>query len=70
MPSSPQPSLNIGRCRGTREPEFIEFIKELPKDSTSQKAKTKADKSAKPKAAAVAADVVGKVADKLKDATV
>ncbi len=60
---------NSRRCRD-REPDFIPFIKELPKDTTSQKAKAKAEKGAKPKVAAAAAEAVQKVADKLKDATV
>ena len=31
------------------QPEFFEYTKELPKDSTSLKVKGKADKGAKPK---------------------
>lgn len=34
-------------------PEFIPFTKELPKDTTSQKAKGKVDKAPKPKVAPV-----------------
>lgn len=51
-------------------PDFLPFTKELPKDSTSQKAKAKAPKAAAPKAAAAVGDAVGKVAEKLKEATV
>jgi len=57
-----------------RAPDFIPFVKELPKDTTSQK-KTKADKGAKPKAAAAAvgaaattaATAVEKAAEQLKN---
>jgi seryl-tRNA synthetase len=46
-------------------PEFISFTKELPKDSTSQRAKAKAEKSGKaPKAVAGTA---AEVAEKLKN---
>ncbi len=55
---------------GFREPEFLPFTKELPKDTTSQKAKAKAEKGAKPKVVAAATQAVEKVADKLKDAQV
>ncbi|KAF4634658.1 hypothetical protein G7Y89_g3447 [Cudoniella acicularis] len=51
-------------------PEFIPFTKDLPKDSTSQKAKGKAEKAPKPKAAPVAAPVAGgatEATDKLND---
>ncbi|EFX01289.1 seryl-tRNA synthetase [Grosmannia clavigera kw1407] len=55
-------------------PDFLPFTKELPKDSTSQKAKAKSDKGgAKQKVAAAAgaaSDAVNKAADKLKDVTV
>lgn len=56
-------------------PDFIPFTKELPKDTTSQKQKTKESKASKPKeaaktAAGTAADAVSKVADKLKEAAV
>ncbi|KAH8664328.1 hypothetical protein BX600DRAFT_298647 [Xylariales sp. PMI_506] len=47
-------------------PEFIPFSKELPKDSTSAKAKGKADKGAKAKVA----DAVKEAGEKLKDVTV
>lgn len=47
-------------------PEFIPFIKELPKDSTSQKAKGKADKGAKEKVA----DKVAEAGEKLKNVVV
>lgn len=50
-------------------PEFIPFAKELPKDSTSQKAKAKADKGAKQKAAAAGA-AVAEVGEKLKNTVV
>lgn len=65
-------------------PEFIEYTKELPKDSTSQKAKGKSGKAddkaagagSKDKAAGGAGGVkakvdaaVGKVAEKLSDLT-
>lgn len=46
-------------------PEFIPFSKELPKDTTSQKAKGKAEKGAK-----ASAETVGnteQAAEKLKD---
>ncbi len=55
------------------EPDFIPFTKELPKDSTSQKTKAKAEKPVKQKvagAAAAAVDAVGKAAEKLKDVKV
>lgn len=48
-------------------PEFIPFTKELPKDSTSQKAKGKVEKAPKPKVAPVGAGATGAVDDKLKD---
>lgn len=56
-------------------PDFIPFTKELPKDTTSQKQKAKENKASKPKeaakaAAGAAADTVGKVAEKLKEASV
>lgn len=56
-------------------PEFIPFTKELPKDTTSQKAKAKENKGSKPKdaakgAASAAAGAVEKVAEKLKEASV
>ncbi|KAI0592979.1 seryl-tRNA synthetase [Biscogniauxia sp. FL1348] len=54
-------------------PEFIPFARELPKDTTSQKAKAKADKGAKPKAAAAAAaagTAVAEAGQKLKDMAV
>ncbi|KAJ0117649.1 seryl-trna synthetase [Diaporthe amygdali] len=56
-------------------PEFIPFTKELPKDSTSQKQKSKDNKGSKPKEAAkgaaeTAANAVEKVAEKLKEASV
>ena len=52
-------------------PEFIPFVKELPKDSTSQKAKggAKADKTVKQKAAAAGA-AVAEAGEKLKDMAV
>lgn len=46
-------------------PEFIPFTKELSKDSTSQKAKTKAEKPAK--AAKAVAGGAAEVAEKLKN---
>jgi seryl-tRNA synthetase len=56
-------------------PEFIPFTKELPKDTTSQKQKTKENKGPKPKGAAkgaagAAAGAVEKVAEKLAGASV
>ncbi|RDW70226.1 seryl-tRNA synthetase [Coleophoma crateriformis] len=49
-------------------PEFLPFTKELPKDSTSQKAKGKAEKAVKPKGTAAAvAEGVKEVGEKLKD---
>ncbi|KAI1339016.1 hypothetical protein F5Y15DRAFT_89827 [Xylariaceae sp. FL0016] len=50
-------------------PEFIPFTKELPKDSTTAKAKAKAEKAAKPKVAA-AGEAVEKAGQKLKDMVV
>ncbi|KAA8572915.1 hypothetical protein EYC84_003467 [Monilinia fructicola] len=47
-------------------PEFIPFSKELPKDTTSQKAKGKADKAPKPKVAPVGATPT-EAAEKLND---
>ncbi|QSZ34807.1 hypothetical protein DSL72_007666 [Monilinia vaccinii-corymbosi] len=47
-------------------PEFIPFSKELPKDTTSQKAKGKTDKAPKPKVAPVGATPT-EAAEKLKD---
>jgi seryl-tRNA synthetase len=47
-------------------PEFIPFTKDLPKDSTSQRAKGKADKVVKPKAAPVEA-AAAEAGEKLKD---
>lgn len=47
-------------------PEFIAFTKDLPKDSTSQKAKGKAEKVAKPKAAATGS-AAAEAGEKLKD---
>ncbi|EDN90788.1 hypothetical protein SS1G_00188 [Sclerotinia sclerotiorum 1980 UF-70] len=47
-------------------PEFIAFSKELPKDTTSQKAKGKVDKAPKPKVAPVGATPT-EAAEKLKD---
>jgi seryl-tRNA synthetase len=46
-------------------PEFIPFTKELPKDSTSQKAKAKAEKSNK--VANAVAGGAAAVTEKLKD---
>jgi seryl-tRNA synthetase len=46
-------------------PEFIPFTKELPKDTTSQKAKGKAEKASKPKVAPIGSGVT-EAADKLK----
>lgn len=56
-------------------PDFIPFTKELPKDTTSQKQKTKDNKASKPKeaaksAAGAAVGAVENVADKLKEAAV
>lgn len=54
-------------------PDFIPFTKELPQNTTSQKAKGKADKGAKPKVAAAvdaAASAVEQAAEKLKQTTV
>lgn len=77
----PQPALGEGYAYQFlvgRAPEFIPFVKELPKNSTSQK-KAKADKGGKPKApaaaaatntATAAADAVGKAAEKLKDTVI
>ncbi|KAI2473769.1 seryl-tRNA synthetase [Annulohypoxylon bovei var. microspora] len=50
-------------------PEFIPFSKELPKDTTSAKAKAKADKGAKQKVAAAGA-AVAEVGEKLKNTVV
>ncbi|KAF7957550.1 hypothetical protein EAE96_003127 [Botrytis aclada] len=50
-------------------PEFIAFSKELPKDTTSQKAKSKVEKAPKPKVAPVGA-TPAEAAEKLKDMTV
>ncbi|OIW29871.1 seryl-tRNA synthetase-like protein [Coniochaeta ligniaria NRRL 30616] len=50
-------------------PEFIPFTKELPKGSTSQKVKAKADGAAKTKVA-TPGDTPDQVADKLKETTV
>ncbi|KAI0129268.1 seryl-tRNA synthetase [Hypoxylon sp. NC0597] len=50
-------------------PEFIPFTKELPKDTTSAKAKAKADKGAKQKVAAAGA-AVKEAGEKLKDMAV
>ncbi|KAK6606947.1 seryl-tRNA synthetase [Botrytis cinerea] len=50
-------------------PEFIPFSKELPKDTTSQKAKGKAEKAPKPKVAPVGA-TPAEAAEKLKDMSV
>ncbi len=47
-------------------PEFIPFTKDLPKDTTSQKAKGKVEKAPKPKAAAVVGGAT-EVGEKLKD---
>jgi len=46
-------------------PEFIPFSKELSKDTTSQKAKGKVEKAAKPKIAPVRS--TDEAADKIKD---
>jgi len=50
-------------------PDFIPFTKELPKDSTSQKAKGKVDKTSKPKVAPVGGGAT-EATDKLKDLNV
>ncbi|TGO37315.1 hypothetical protein BHYA_0100g00150 [Botrytis hyacinthi] len=50
-------------------PEFIPFSKELPKDTTSQKAKGKVEKAPKPKVAPVGA-TPAEAAEKLKDMSV
>ncbi|KAI0840188.1 seryl-tRNA synthetase [Hypoxylon sp. FL0890] len=50
-------------------PDFIPFTKELPKDTTSAKAKAKADKGAKQKVAAAGA-AVKEAGEKLKDMAV
>jgi seryl-tRNA synthetase len=50
-------------------PEFIPFAKELPKNTTSQKVKAKADGAAKTKVAK-AGDTPGQVAEKLAQVTV
>ncbi|KAI1398128.1 seryl-tRNA synthetase [Hypoxylon fuscum] len=50
-------------------PEFIPFTKELPKDTTSAKAKAKAEKGVKQKVAA-AGDAVAAAGEKLKDMAV
>ncbi|KAH8683096.1 hypothetical protein BGZ60DRAFT_467454 [Tricladium varicosporioides] len=47
-------------------PEFIPFSKELPKNTTSQKAKGKAEKAPQPKVAPVGSDATD-TTDKLKD---
>ena len=47
-------------------PEFIPFTKELPKDTTSQKAKGKVDKAPKPKVAPVGGGAT-EATEKLKD---
>ena len=49
-------------------PEFIEYTKELPKDTTSQKTKAKAAKGGESAAAKGKVDAaVGKVAEKIAD---
>jgi seryl-tRNA synthetase len=50
-------------------PEFIPFTKELPKDTTSQKAKGKVDKAPKPKVAPVGGEAK-EAGEKLKDLAV
>ncbi|PMD28286.1 seryl-tRNA synthetase-like protein [Hyaloscypha hepaticicola] len=50
-------------------PEFIPFTKELPKDTTSQKAKGKVDKAPKPKVASVGSGAK-EAGEKLKDLAV
>jgi seryl-tRNA synthetase len=47
-------------------PEFLPFTKELPKDTTSQKAKAKVEKAPKPKVAPIGGGAT-EAADKLKD---
>jgi seryl-tRNA synthetase len=47
-------------------PEFIPFTKELPKDTTSQKAKGKVEKAPKPKVALVGGGAT-EATDKLGD---
>ena len=47
-------------------PEFLPFTKELPKDTTSQKAKGKVEKAPKPKVAPIGGGAT-EAADKLKD---
>lgn len=51
-----------------RAPDFLPFTKELPKDTTSQKIKSKG--GAKGAAKDKTADAVSKTADKLKDVKV
>lgn len=48
--------------------DFIPFTKELPKNSTSEKAKGKAEKAPKPKAAPAAAPVAAPVVEAAKEA--
>jgi seryl-tRNA synthetase len=48
------------------EPAFIKFTKELPKDTTSQKAKGKVEKVPKPKVAPVGGGAT-ETAEKLKN---
>lgn len=50
-------------------PDFIPFTKELPKDTTSAKAKAKGEKGAKQKVAAAGA-AVAEAGEKLKDLAV
>ena len=53
----------------TRAPEFLPFVKELPKETTSQK-KANANKGSKQKVVAAATEAVTTVTDKLKEAAV
>ncbi len=50
-------------------PDFIPFTKELPKGSTSQKVKAKADNAAKTKVTQPG-DTADQVADRLRETTV
>lgn len=51
-------------------PEFIPFSKELPKDTTSQKAKSKTDKGGAKQKAAAAGAAAAEAAEKVKSMVV
>lgn len=52
------------------QPEFFEYTKELPKDSTSMKVKGKTDKGPKSKIEPASTDVNGEVSEKLATANI